>query len=164
MNHLTTMGWFHFSFAMFGIVIGAVQLLRRKGDRIHRALGYAYVYGMIVADGTALAMYRFTGSFNVFHALAIVNLVCIFGAMLPLLQSPRPVNWLMRHYRWITGSYIGPVAAGATQLIIRVLPTGSRTELWIVAAVVILSATVVGTSLIRRNRPRQLQRVEPAIN
>ena len=28
------------------------------------------------------------------------------------------------HYRWIAGSYIGLVAAGATQLVVRVLPPG----------------------------------------
>ena len=160
MNHLTFMGWFHLGFAVFGLVVGAVQLLRRKGDRIHRALGYAYVYGMIVTDGSALAMYRFTGTFNVFHALALLNFVCIIAAMLPLLQSPRPANWLMRHYRWITGSYIGPVAAGATQLAIRVMPVGSRSDVWIASAVVTVIVTFVGSALVRRYRPVKPQPAE----
>lgn len=73
MNQLTPMGWFHLAFAAFGLVAGAIQLVRSRGDRIHRVLGYAYVYGMIIANATALTMYRFTGSFNAFHAGALVN-------------------------------------------------------------------------------------------
>ena len=52
MNQLTPMGWFHLAFAAFGLVAGAIQLLRRKGDRIHRALGYAYVYDSPRAETT----------------------------------------------------------------------------------------------------------------
>jgi len=89
MSHLTPMGWFHLAFAAFGLVAGVIQFTRRKGDRIHRALGYAYVYGMIIANATALTMYRFTGSFNAFHAGAIVNLVCIIAGMIPVLRTPR---------------------------------------------------------------------------
>lgn len=107
MTHLTTRGWFHLAFAAFGIVAGAIQLLRRKGDRLHRALGYAYVYGMIISNATALTMYRFTGSFNVFHAGAIVNFACIIAAMLPVLRAPRTPDWMMKHYRWVSASYIG---------------------------------------------------------
>src|SRR5579872_7303664 len=122
MNHLTTLGWFHLSFAAFGLVAGAVQLLRRKGDRIHRALGYAYVYGMIVSNATALLLYRFTGSFNAFHAGAIVNFACIIAAMIPVLRTPRAPDWLAKHYRWMAGSYIGLAAAASTKLAVRVLP------------------------------------------
>jgi uncharacterized membrane protein len=152
MNHLTTIGWFHLAFAAFGLVTGAIQLLRRKGDRLHRALGYAYVYGMIVANATALTMYRFTGSFNVFHAGAVVNFVCIIAAMIPVLRTPRAPDWRMKHYRWMSGSYIGLVAAAATEFSVRVLPLGSRGAVWIAAGVVTLAVSVIGSVLIRRNR------------
>src|SRR5262245_27498922 len=107
MNHLTTMGWVHLSFAGYGLVAAAVQLLRNKGDRVHRALGYAYVYAMIISNTTALMLYRFTGTFNVFHAGAILNLACIVLAMIPVLRTPRAPDWLVKHYRWMSGSYIG---------------------------------------------------------
>jgi len=103
MNHLTTIGWFHLTFAPFGLAVGAVQLTRRKGDRIHRALGYAYVYGMIVSNTTALMLYHLTGTFNLFHAGAIVNLACIVAAMIPVLRTPRAPDWTTKHYRWISG-------------------------------------------------------------
>ena len=78
---LTLPGAFHTVLAAAGIVIGLIQLLRLKGDSIHRALGYAYVYAMFIANGTAMLIYRFTGTFNIFHVGALVNLVCIIFAI-----------------------------------------------------------------------------------
>ena len=162
MNHLTTLGWLHLSFAAFGLVAGAVQLLRRKGDRIHRALGYAYVYGMIVSNATALLLYRFTGSFNVFHAGAIVNFACIIAAMIPVLRTPRAPDWLARHYRWMAGSYIGLVAAALTEFCVRVLPLGSRGAVWLVAGVATAVVSAVGSIMIRRNHPPRLRSADSA--
>ena len=152
MNQLTTMGWFHLAFAAFGLVTGAIQFLRRKGGRQHRAMGYAYVYGMIIANATALTMYRFTGSFNVFHAGAIVNFVCIIAAMIPVLRTPRAPDWMAWHYRWMSSSYIGLVAAAATELSVRALAINSRETAWIVAGVVTVVVAVAGGVLIRANR------------
>jgi len=152
MNHLTTMGWFHLAFAAFGLATGAIQLLRRKGDRLHRAVGYAYVYAMVIANATSLTMYRFTGSFNVFHAGAIVNFVCIIAAMIPVLRTPRAPDWLAWHYRWMSSSYIGLVAAAATEFSVRTLAVSSRETAWIVAGMVTVLVAVVGGVLIRVNR------------
>ncbi len=162
MNHLTMLGWFHLSFAAFGLVAGAVQFLRRKGDRIHRALGYAYVYGMIVANATALLLYRFTGSFNVFHAGAIVNFACIIAAMIPVLRMPRAPDWMAKHYRWMAGSYIGLVAAASTEFSVRVLPLGSRGAVWLVAGLATAIVSAVGSILIWRNRPPELRGADSA--
>ena len=152
MNHLTTMGWFHLAFAALGLITGAVQFLRRKGGRQHRAIGYAYVYGMIIANATALTLYRFTGSFNAFHAGAIVNFVCIIAAMIPVLRTPRAPNWMAWHYRWMSSSYIGLVAAAATEFCVRTLTVSSRETAWMVAGVVTVVVAVVGGVLIRVNR------------
>ncbi len=162
MNHLTTLGWFHLSFAAFGLVTGAVQLLRRKGDRIHRALGYGYVYAMIFCNATALMLYRFTGSFNVFHAGALVNFACIIAAMIPVLRTPRAPDWLAKHYRWMAGSYIGLLAAASTEFSVRVLPLGSRGAVWLVAALASAIVSAVGSILIWRNRPPQLHGADRA--
>ena len=157
MNHLTTLGWLHLGFAAFGLVAGAVQLLRRKGDRIHRALGYAYVFAMIISNATALMLYRFTGTFNVFHAGAIVNFACIIAGMIPALRTPRAPDWLAKHYRWMSASYIGLAAAASTEFSVRVLPLGSRGAVWLVAAIAIAIVSAVGSILIRRSRPPQLR-------
>ena len=151
---ITAAGWLHATLAAVGVIAGAVQLMRSKGDHVHRAVGYAYVYAMIASDATAMLLTRFTGTFNVFHAGAIANFVCIVAAMVPLLRQQRQAGWLATHYRWITGSYIGLIAAAATELSVRVLPITGRGQAWLAAAVATVIVTVLGSILIRRNHPR----------
>jgi uncharacterized membrane protein len=151
-GHLTTAGAIHVGLALAGIVIGLVQFLLAKGTRAHRALGYAYVYGMLLADGTALSLYRFTGTFNAFHAGAIANLVCIMAAMVPVLRNPRPVDWKIQHYRWICGSYVGLIAAAVTGQAVRMLAFSTRGQVWTASAVAAAVVTAIGVVLIGRYR------------
>ena len=151
-DHLTTMGVVHVGLALAGIVIGLAQFLMAKGTRAHRALGYAYVYGMLLTDGAALLLYRFTGTFNAFHAGAVVNLVCIVAAMIPVLRNPRPVNWKIRHYRWIGGSYVGLIAAGMTGQALRMMSFSTRSQVWTASALVAVVVTAIGVVLIGRYR------------
>ena len=86
-------GAVHAVVAMLCIAVGLIQFLWPKRGAGHRARGYFYVYAMLVGDGTAMLVYRFTGAFNLFHLGAIVNFACIVAAIVPLLRSPRPANW-----------------------------------------------------------------------
>jgi uncharacterized membrane protein len=92
-HNLTFAGAIHLTLAMLCIAVGLIQFLCPKRGAGHRARGYFYVYAMLVADGTAMLLYRFSGSFNLFHVAAIINLTCIVLAVVPLLRSPRPANW-----------------------------------------------------------------------
>src|SRR5258708_34180449 len=92
---------------MLCIGVGLIQFLRPKRGAGHRARGYFYVYAMLVADGTAMLLYRFSGSFNLFHVAAIVNLTCIVLAVVPLPRRPRaadgrflPHSFIPRPQRW----------------------------------------------------------------
>lgn len=84
------LGYLHLVAASLSIVVGAFQLLRTRGDRIHRWSGYVYATAMAVNGFSALTIYRFTGSINVFHALPQYSLVSVGLALRPMLVSPRP--------------------------------------------------------------------------
>ena len=160
--HLSPAGTIHADLAMLCIVIAAIQLLRSKGGAWHRALGYAYVYAMLVADGAAMLIYRFTGQFNVFHAGAIVSSVLIVLAMVPLLQNPRPANWKLRHYYRISWSYVGLIAAAVTELIVRTVRL-THEQGWAVSGGATVIVTAIGYVLIERYRPRsELRSVDGA--
>lgn len=159
-QNLTVPGAIHTVLAMLGIVVGLVQLVRRKGGSIHRALGYAFVYAMLVADGAAMLVFQFTGRFNILHIGALVNLVCIVGAVIPVLRSPRPQNWKNQHYYWMSWSYVGLLAAAATELVVRTVPLATRQQAWMVTAAVSVVVTAIGFVLINRYRP--VSRSQPA--
>ena len=150
---LTLPGAIHTVLAAAGIVVGLIQLLRPKGGSIHRALGYAFVYAMLIADGTAMLVFQFTGKFNILHLGALVNLLCIVLAIVPVLRSPRPSNWKVQHYYFMCWAYVGLLAAAATELVVRTGHLATREQAWAVTAATSVVVTVTGYVLINRYRP-----------
>ncbi len=151
--NLTVAGAIHTVLAMLCIVVGLLQLVRPKRGPGHRARGYAYVYAMVVADGAIMLVYRFTGQFNLFHAAAILNLTCIVFAIIPVLRSPRPANWKLQHYYWISWSYVGLLAAAATEFVVRTVGLATRSQAWTVSAVISIVVSSIAYILIERCRP-----------
>ena len=144
---LTTAGANHAVLTLACIGIGLIQFLGVKGTPVHRALGYDYRYGMLAADGTALMICQCTGRFNL-HVGA--NVICLVAAMLPVLHDPRSPNWRARHYRWMSASYVGSLAAAATDLVVRTMPFSAVGQIWIATAEATTGVTAVGCILIRR--------------
>jgi uncharacterized membrane protein len=155
MAQLTLAGAIHSMLATGCIVVGLIQLLRRKRGPGHRARGYAFVYAMLVADGAALLVFQFTGKFNILHAGAIVNLLCVSAAAIPVLRTPRPANWKNLHYYWMSWSYVGLIAAAATELVVRTVHLGTREQAWAVTAAMSALVTAIGYILINRYRPAE---------
>jgi uncharacterized membrane protein len=151
--HLTLAGAIHAVLAILCIVAGLFQFLRPKRGAGHRARGYFYVYAMLVADGTAMLVYRFTGHFNTFHVAAIVNFVCIVIAIVPLLRSPRPANWRSTHYRFISWSYVSPISAAAVNILARLGPPMTREQIGLMALGVSIVTMTIAYMLIRKYRP-----------
>jgi uncharacterized membrane protein len=152
-QNLTLPGAIHSVLAMLGIAVGLVQFLRPKRGPAHRARGYAFVYAMLVADGAAMLVFQFTGRFNILHVGAIANLVCIILAIVPVLRSPRPSNWKNQHYYWMSWSYVGLLAAAATELVVRTSHLATREQTWTVTAAVSVIVTAIGYVIINRYRP-----------
>ncbi|HEV7407192.1 MAG TPA: DUF2306 domain-containing protein [Bradyrhizobium sp.] len=161
-QHLTLPGGIHAALAATSIVVGLVQLLRPKGGSIHRALGYAFVYAMLIADGTVMLLSQFTGRFNILHVGAIANMLCIILAIVPVLRSPRPPNWKLQHYTWMSWAYVGLLSGGATQLVVRTSHLATREQVWTVTAAATVVVTAIGYILINRYRP--VSRSHPAPN
>ncbi len=160
--HLTLGATIHAAVAILCIAIGLIQFLRPKRGASHRARGYLYVYAMLVTDGTAMLLYRFTGHFNAFHVGAIANLVCIVCAIVPLLRNPRPANWRTIHYNFIAWSYVSLMSAGATNIMARLLPVTTRGQVEWIALVLSLVMMVIAYILIRKYRPLPDAPIVPA--
>ena len=146
-------GAVHAFLAMLCIAVGLIQFLRPKRGAGHRARGYLYVYAMLVADGTAMLVYRFTGAFNLFHVGAIANFICIVLAVVLLLRSPRPANWRLQHYYFIAWSYVSLMSAAATEIAVRVLPLTTRGQVGLTSFALSVVTMAIAFVLIGRHRP-----------
>jgi uncharacterized membrane protein len=152
-HHLTTAGAIHASLAILCIAAGLIQFLRPKRGAGHRARGYFYVYAMLVADGTAMLVYRFTGQFNLFHVAAIINFFCLVLAIVPLLRTPRPANWKRTHYYFISWSYVSPISAAAINIVTRLGPAATREQAGLEALVLSAVIAAIAYILIEKYRP-----------
>jgi uncharacterized membrane protein len=167
---MTLLGQTHLVTAFAAIAAGAaVLLVRPKGARWHRRLGWLYATSMLVLNVTALMIYRLFGGFGPFHAAAIVSLVGLLlgvhaarrGRRARLAHSPAErATWVQRHYYWMTWSYVGLLAAFASETITR-LPAlrpvfgGGRT-FGIAVGVATLVIVGIGSRWIKRSATASL--------
>ena len=138
----------HIGSAVLAMIVGTAVVMRRKGTRTHRLIGYAYIAAMLVLNVSALAIYRRTGSFGPFHYAAIFSFVTVlagFGAA----WMRRPAGrWLELHLQLMAWSYIGLLAAAASEAAVRI-PAAPFWPAVVLSSVLIL---VVGGIVLNRRR------------
>ena len=105
------LGGFHTACGALALLLGSAIFLRTKGTRTHIWLGKVYLGCMICLNVSALAIYRLTGGFNIFHALAVLNLAIITVAIAHFFRRRGSRKWLWRHYQYMAWSYVGLTAA-----------------------------------------------------
>lgn len=89
--------------ACLAFLLGPVVILRRRRDRMHRILGYAWVGAMIVTALTALGIFelRLIGPFSPIHGFSVLVAVMLWRAVRAI-RAGRVVE----HGRTITQLYI----------------------------------------------------------
>jgi uncharacterized membrane protein len=151
--YLSEIGAIHFFAACASLALGLAVLMLRKGTRVHRALGLTYVFAMLSVNGSALMLYHLTGHFEVFHGLALVSLFGVIRGVSAAIFKWK--DWLLSHYRAMSFSYVGLLAAAAAEAMVRIPALRVHTAgaaIAIGAAIAVLF-TVLGTVVVRRYRP-----------
>ncbi|MFN8060968.1 MAG: DUF2306 domain-containing protein [Vicinamibacterales bacterium] len=153
---MTPLGVFHLSAATLALVAGALVAWVPKGTPTHAKLGWVYVGAMVGVNASALAIYRAFGTFGPFHIAAIASVVTLVAGTGPLFGRRVP-GWVRPHARWMSGSYVGLLAAAASEAFVR-LPA---TPFWgaVVAGSTLVSA--VGVYVIRTRVAVAAERFAP---
>ena len=173
---MITLGWTHTIAATTALVAGAAVLSTRKGTRLHRQLGWAYVVSMLLLNATALMIYRLFGRFGPFHVGAVFSFVTVVAGTGAALGARRArarrdavgrARALERHYQWMTWSYVGLAAAAVSEIATRVpalrpRPGQGMMVFGMTVAVATLLVVAVGARLIRRRRSALLAPYRPA--
>ena len=145
---MNLLGWFHTLCALVALASGAVVLLRAKGTRRHRQMGWIYVGSMLAVNVTALMIYRLFGGFGPFHVAALFSLATVIAGIIPAVRRRPHDRWLERHYFFMAYSYVGLLAATAAEIGTR-LP-GARGAFWLAVILASIGVFVIGGAMIRR--------------
>lgn len=142
----------HVAAGLIALGSGAVIFFNIKGTQFHRIMGYVYVIAMVALNATALTIYRLFGYFGPFHVLAVLSLMSVAAGFVPAFRK-KPRNWMVRHFGWMCGSYVGLAAATASEIVVRVPPPGFfHSRLQFFGFIIVASSTVgtIGAFLIKR--------------
>lgn len=100
----------HLCTAVLALVVGATMLIREKGTPAHRLSGRIWVGLMLVAVLLSFGI-RKSGSFSLIHLLSVWTLIATSIALVALYRHD-----IRTHRRWMSGTYIGLLTAGAFAL------------------------------------------------
>ncbi len=115
------LGWSHLAAAAAGLGFGAAVLVTKKGTTGHRRLGWAYVISMVLVNGTAFLIYDLFGRFGPFHYAAMFSLATVLVGLVPAVRRKPRGRWIRHHAYWMTGSYVGLLAAATAETATRYL-------------------------------------------
>lgn len=160
MIHSTT-GLVHTLAALLAVLTGAIVFLRPKSGPVHRCLGYIYVLSMVTVIVSSFAIYRLTGRFNFLHGAAIVSAITVsLGFKYALLRKPSGV-WQMKHFYWMSWSFIGLLAALMAETATRIgmplvaakLGRSYLTGFWCMVGLVTFVVVLIGRHLVAKHTP-----------
>jgi len=144
----------HIASAVIALVTGLLVLLQTKGTRRHRRIGCMYVASMITLNVSSFFIFRLTGEFSPFHIAAFLSLATVVAGFLPVYLRRPGRGWLGIHLQFMAWSYIGLLAATASELAVRI----PESPFW--WAVIVSSAVIImaGAIVLAHNRPGLLAR------
>lgn len=124
--------------ALTAVLLGPVQILRRRRDRAHRVLGTVWVSAIVTT--CVSSFWIAPGGFSWLHGLAIWTLACMVAAIVGIRRGS-----VEMHRGFMIGSYLGTLVAFAFAAVVpvRLIPQLLRHEPLIAVVTVLGVGTVV---------------------
>lgn len=138
-----SVGILHTVFGVAALAFGLIVLLRPKGTRWHRSVGWAYVGSMIGLISSAFLIYNLFGRWGVFHTLAVIALVTLIAGIAPAVLKWPAARWMERHYHLMSYSYLGLLAATGAEIAVRVPGADFKVAAMVASGAVVLAGAVV---------------------
>ncbi|MEQ8909888.1 MAG: hypothetical protein RIC95_11885 [Vicingaceae bacterium] len=115
----STLGFWHFLFAIAALGFGSYVLATQKGSKGHKYFGYLYCIAMLGLNASAFGIYHLFGRFGVFHWMSIISVLTLLAGMIPMLiKKPKScVSLLLSFMYW---SVMGLYAAFVSETLVRI--------------------------------------------
>lgn len=140
-------GLAHLVTALLAVIVGGLVIYAKKGTLKHKWIGRAYVVLMLAVNVTAFLIYELFGGFGLFHWMAILSLLSLLVGYLP--ARTRSPDWKVWHAYFMSGSYVGLVAALAAETLTRYISL----PFFAGVAFVSIAVTAIGIFLMTRFIP-----------
>ena len=141
----SNIGWFHTITAVLAMVFGTTVLLRTKGNKSHKQIGYLYVFNMLALNLSSFFIINFNG-FSIFHFFAIISLLTILGGIIPAWR--RSNNWYGYHYYFMSWSVVGLYCAFWSEVGTRFVT--SIGQFWWAVIIATLVTVAIGNVIINK--------------
>ncbi|WP_203291958.1 DUF2306 domain-containing protein [Maricaulis parjimensis] len=162
-------GGVHALAALLALWWGWQALRQPKANRNHRRIGYAYSGAMGVLLLAGIPMLE--NGFTAFHALSVVSAITLAGGIYMIRRARSAATPKERrarvfaHYKFMTWSYAGLVAAGVAQVSTRLLvATFGLQYFWWFVVVASVAVCIVAAIWIRRFERNGLERYLAVVN
>ena len=103
MEQLTgdSVGLIHLIASSLAMVTGSLVLILKKGTKLHKKVGYVYVFSMVILLITAFMIFRLFNGWGVFHYTALLSTVTICLGMIPVLLRKPKGRWKYLHFTFM---------------------------------------------------------------
>ncbi len=118
-----TNGLIHLFSSIIALITGSLILFLKKGTKLHKQIGYAYVVSMVILILTAFMIYRLFGGWGIFHYTTIVSLLTVGLGMIPIWTKRPSKKWKYLHFSFMYWSVMGLYAAFAAEVLTRIPET-----------------------------------------
>jgi len=112
-------GLIHLIFSLLAVVTGTMVLVRSKGTKSHKKVGWVYTVSMIGLLITAFFIYNLYGKFGIFHWLGLVSTITLLGGMIPMILK-KPKAYISLHLSFMYWSVFGLYGAFVAELLVRI--------------------------------------------
>jgi uncharacterized membrane protein len=163
---MAPLGAFHLALAVIALAAGPLIFVLEKGTRLHIVIGRTYVVSMVGLNLTAFFIYRLFGGFGPFHVFALMSLASVLAGFAAAYFKRPPKEWLRHHYRAMSWSYVGLLAAAAAEAVVRIpflrSLGGGWVSFWVLVLVPTFAICFVGGYLISTREERTIGKFSAA--
>lgn len=133
-----TSGLIHLISSVIALISGTIVLIAKKSTSFHKQIGYVYFISMMILLITSFMIFRLFNGWGIFHYLAIVSLITLFGGMIPVWFRSTFKQWKVIHLSFMYWSVFGLYAAFASEILTRVPDSPFFGMLGIATAVIMI--------------------------
>ena len=107
--------------SIIALILGSISLMRIKGTRFHKFIGWLFVISMLFSAISSFGIYN--KNFWVIHILSLLVVVWLSKAIYAIKFKPK--NWLYIHASSVGAAYIAILIAGVGVLVRKIILPGN---------------------------------------